>query len=85
MIYELTLKKSAEKELLGLDRVARERIVAALRNLARNTGSTDSKKLKGTDAYRLRVGHYRVLYTIDHKSGSIEIYSIAHRKDAYRR
>ncbi len=85
MIYELTLKKSAEKELLDLDPVARERIVAALKSLARNTGSTDTKKLKGSDAFRLRVGHYRVLYTIDHKNATIEIYSIAHRKDAYRR
>ncbi|HBS04356.1 MAG TPA: type II toxin-antitoxin system mRNA interferase toxin, RelE/StbE family [Leptospiraceae bacterium] len=85
MIYELRLKKSAEKELLDLDRITRQRVVGALENLAQSPGAADTKKLKGSDAFRLRVGQYRVLYTIDHKESTIEIYSIAHRKDAYRR
>jgi mRNA interferase RelE/StbE len=42
------------------------------------------KKLSGIDAYRIRVGDYRILYQINSKKKIIEIIAIAHRKDAYR-
>lgn len=43
----------------------------------------DIKKLNVPFAgYRLRVGCYRLLFTIE--KDSIQIYSIKHRKDAYR-
>jgi len=32
--------------------------------------------------YRLRIGEYRVLFSIE--EGDVHIYSIRHRKDAYR-
>ncbi len=34
--------------------------------------------------YRLRIGDYRVIYSIDDRAKVIKILSIAHRKDVYR-
>jgi len=45
--------------------------------------SFDIKKLKLPFAgYRLRLGHYRVLFVLN--AGVITVYSIKHRKDAYK-
>jgi mRNA interferase RelE/StbE len=44
-----------------------------------------TEKLAGAhDAYRLRVGDYRVLYTIDDRIRRVVIYRIAHRRESYR-
>jgi mRNA interferase RelE/StbE len=42
------------------------------------------KKLQGEEAYRLRVGDYPVLYTIDDTEMLVTIYAIGHRRDVYR-
>jgi mRNA interferase RelE/StbE len=39
------------------------------------------KKLTNEEGYRIRVGNYRILYTIDDTNSSVNIYKIAHRKD----
>ena len=41
-------------------------------------------KLKGWNLYRIRVGDYRILYTINDKDKIIEIIAIGHRKDIYK-
>lgn len=45
----------------------------------------NARKLSGSSGlFRLRVGHYRVLYAVDKLSGAIVILSVLHRKEAYR-
>jgi len=39
------------------------------------------KRLKGAYAFRLRIGNYRVLYTIEQRK--VLVYAIRDRKDAY--
>ena len=41
-------------------------------------------KLQGQANYRLRVGNYRVLYTIDDADRLATIYAIGHRREVYR-
>jgi mRNA interferase RelE/StbE len=80
----LTIEPSALKDLEGLDRPVRERIVAALDRLA-ETGHGDTKRLKGTDAeWRLRVGDWRVRFERDGKAEAIRILRVRHRREAYR-
>ena len=43
-----------------------------------------TKKLKGTDGFRIRVGDYRILYRVDPASHVITVGAIKHRKEAYR-
>lgn len=42
-------------------------------------------RLRGSDRhYRIRVGHYRIVYTVDLERRRILVTRVRHRKDAYR-
>jgi mRNA interferase RelE/StbE len=44
------------------------------------------KKLSGhADLYRVRVGDYRVVYTVDDANQTVLITALGHRSDIYRR
>ena len=44
----------------------------------------DVKKLKGRDAWRIRMGDYRVIYEIQHRQLQILVITIGHRREIYR-
>ncbi|WP_323850102.1 type II toxin-antitoxin system RelE family toxin [Algoriphagus persicinus] len=52
-------------------------------NLADVPRPNGCKKLKGKEAYRIRVADYRVVYEIADKILYIEVIAIGHRKDIY--
>jgi mRNA interferase RelE/StbE len=84
MTYVINLKQSAEKELKKLPGMIHDRIVEHLLLLKDNPRPQRVKKLRGSEGYRIRVGEYRVLYTINDEAGMVEVSSIAHRREAYR-
>jgi mRNA interferase RelE/StbE len=84
MPYLVKLKKSAEKELDHLPPRIHEKVIHILLSLQENPFPSNSKKLRGRDGYRIRVGDYRVLYLIDQSDRSIEVISVAHRREVYR-
>ncbi len=43
-----------------------------------------SKLVGGEQAYRIRIGDYRVIYTVFRSALCLEIIRVADRKDAYR-
>jgi mRNA interferase RelE/StbE len=84
-MYRLIIKKSARKELDSLPEEAFLKIDQSLLSLKENPCPyPQSKKLKGEDKCRLRVGDYRVVYSIDEEQKIITIFRIRHRKDVYR-
>ncbi len=84
MSYQIFIKRSAEKELDALPAPIRERIVRKLLKLEADPRLPGTKKLQGEDAYRLRIGDYRVLYTIEDQARIITIFAIDHRSEVYR-
>lgn len=84
MPYEIRLKRSAEKELDQLEASVRDRIERRLLQLEAVPFPAGAKRLQGNDRFRLRIGDYRVLYTIDHKKRVIEVVAVGHRKEVYR-
>jgi mRNA interferase RelE/StbE len=80
----IELKKSAEKEFLALEELIKHRIKSAILALADNPKPNGFKKLQNKDGYRIRVGDYRILYTIDNITETIFIYAIGHRRDIYK-
>ena len=44
----------------------------------------DVKKLKGRDAWRIRVGDYRVIYEIYDRVLRILVITVGHRREVYR-
>jgi mRNA interferase RelE/StbE len=83
--YQIEIKPSASKELEKLPRQIIPRVVAAINELVKDPYPQGVKKLTGFDhTYRIRVGDYRILYTIYENRLVIEIIRVRHRKDAYR-
>jgi mRNA interferase RelE/StbE len=82
--YRLQIKPSAVKELEAIQLKDRKRLVARIRRLAKEPRPDGCEKLSGQDKYRVRQGHYRVLYSVDDSAPSITIVKIGHRRDVYR-
>jgi mRNA interferase RelE/StbE len=84
--YRVALTSSAEKELKKLSTPLIARIAPRLENLAANPRPPGCKKLKGGDKeWRIRVGEYRVVYTIDDAILLVEVTRMRHRSAVYER
>jgi len=82
--YRLLLKRSAERELDAIREPAFSRIKRKLLALEEHPRPVGIQKLHGQAAYQVRVGDYRILYTIDDVARHVEIIAIGHRRDVYR-
>ena len=82
--YRIEVKQSVVKELSSIPKRDLVLIVARIRSLSDDPRPTGSIKLTGQEKYRIRQGHYRILYTIEDEVLVVYIIRIAHRRDAYR-
>ncbi len=82
--YEVHISPSAEKEMDRLSTVIYARLDARISSLEDNPYPRGAKKLSGRDEYRLRVGDYRILYTINNQSHIVTITAVGHRREVYR-
>ncbi len=84
-MYEIALRRKAEKFLDSLDQKTAQRLGNALLDLKDFPLRGDLKKLSGSyqGMFRLRVGDYRILFTVDEKSKAIYVYLIDHRSGVY--
>jgi mRNA interferase RelE/StbE len=83
MNYTVDLKPRAVKDLRRIQKQDASRIADSLESLTDNL-SGDVKRLTNfTPEYRLRVGHYRVLFEVENEN-EIVVYRIVHRREAYR-
>ena len=82
--YSIKIKPSAAKELDALSDTLFARIDRRIIALADNPRPAGCQKLKGyKDQWRIRVGDYRVVYTIDDARLLVEITRVRHRRDVY--
>jgi mRNA interferase RelE/StbE len=84
--YKVLIKPSAAREIEAVDQKKdRQRIVARIRSLGGEPRPHGSEKLAGeSERYRLRVGRYRVIYSIADRDLLVFVVRVAHRKDVYR-
>lgn len=76
--------QKGKNELAEIPKVYYNKIVEHIYSLAANPRPAYCKKLKNTEnEYRIRVGVYRIIYTIEDEIVIITIVKIAHRKDVY--
>lgn len=80
-IYRIKFEKAAQKFLDKQDKNQRLRLYKAIYKLP---DGQDIKKLNGHNLYRLRVGNYRVIYTIDKGIRLIDIEDIDNRGQVYK-
>ncbi len=85
MRYTVALAPRAVRELERLPLRIRKRIATAIDGLADAPMPVGAKKLQGPDGFwRIRVGDYRVIYDVRHKSVLVLVIRIGHRRDVYR-
>ena len=83
--YALRFARAARRELEALDMVMVQRLFPGIESLAREPHPRGCHKVQGADnLWRIRIGDYRVLYTIDDQARIIDILAIRHCSDAYR-
>ncbi len=83
--WELVIERRAQKALARIEKQDRDRIAKAIRELAQEPRPPGAKKLTARDAYRVRVGEYRVLYEIDGGRLVVLVVDVGHRREIYRR
>ncbi len=80
---QIILKKKAKKFIDKLPINEKKRIVCAIRQLP---NGEDIKKLKGHDGLlRLRVGEYRIIYTLDNGKLVVYVVDAGNRGEIYKR
>ncbi len=72
------------KELDALDQTIFKRIDRKINGLADEPRPAGGKKLQGSkDLWRVRVGDYRVIYSINDARQVLDVMRVAHRRDVY--
>ena len=84
-MYKIIVKKKAKKFIDKLPKNDRKRIVTEIKQLP---NGEDIKKLKGENnkgLFRLRVGDYRIIYSVDNGELIIYVIDAGNRGDIYKR
>ncbi len=84
MSYIITIRRKAQKSLAKIPEPYQSRIIKSIKDLSSNPHPVQSKKLTGRNAWRIRVGNFRVIYEIFNNELVILVLSIADRKDIYK-
>jgi mRNA interferase RelE/StbE len=83
--YRVVFARSARKELEGLEATVARRIISRIEALATDPRPHGCVKLPGAaDLWRIRIGEYRVVYSIDDRARLVDIRVVRHRSDVSR-
>lgn len=82
--YKVEITASAERELARLPKADRVRVARKVMELATVPRPRGCRQLTGqADVYRIRVGVYRVIYSIEDRRIVVVVLKLGHRKDIY--
>ncbi len=84
MRYEVRFKPSAAKELAKLPKEIQRRLSPRIDALAANPWPAGAEKLSGLDAWRIRVGDYRVVYAVEDRLLVVLVVHVGNRREIYR-
>jgi mRNA interferase RelE/StbE len=82
--YKILIKPSAVEELKKIRKKDLRKITDKINTLAEDPRPIGCEKLSAQNAYRIRQGLYRIIYTIEDDKLIILIIKIGHRRDVYR-
>lgn len=85
MSYRIEFTKQAAKLFRKLSTKNKQRLKPKIDALAQNPRPDGVVKLSGEDdLYRIRIGDYRVIYSIQDNLLLVLVLKIGHRRDIYR-
>jgi mRNA interferase RelE/StbE len=68
-----------------MERSFAHRVIAKIEELATEPRPAGCRKLQGKSGlWRLRVGDYRVVYTVDDTQRLVDVVAVRHRREVYR-
>ncbi|MBF0518935.1 MAG: type II toxin-antitoxin system RelE/ParE family toxin [Nitrospirae bacterium] len=86
MLYTVDFTPQAIEDFTRIDKAIAQNIANKIEWLSQNAELIVHISLKGKFAgkYKLRVGSWRVIYSIEYDSNNITIYSVRHRQNVYK-
>lgn len=85
MTYRIELRPAAIRALKRIDHRDRDRIRGAIALLGEDPRPPGAKALRGRDALRVRVGDYRIIYSVVDDVLLVVVVTLGHRRDVYER
>jgi mRNA interferase RelE/StbE len=83
--YRVDIVKHAQRQIRSLAPQIQRRVLSRITALGADPRPTGTIKLAGPqDLYRIRVGEYRVIYTIEDDVLLVLVVSVGHRREIYR-
>ena len=84
--YQVEFLPAAVEDIEKFDKLVAQRVIKKIRRLAENFEIAVPEPLSGhfKGAYKLRVGDWRVIYTVAQKKRLITIHLVGHRREIYR-
>ncbi len=81
--YRIELRPSAARALRKLDPQVRRRVQGAIAMLAQDPRPPGARALQGRPGLRVRVGDYRIIYTVEDDVLLVVVVRLGHRRDVY--
>ena len=85
MSYEILVERSAQKSLAKISSPDRQRVIDGIRRLGEDPRPRSCRKLADREAWRLRIGRYRVIYEIHDDRLVVLVIALGHRREIYRK
>jgi mRNA interferase RelE/StbE len=83
--YRIEVSATAERQLRKLPRAEQVRVLRVIQGLASDPRPPGCRKLAGhDDVFRVRIGRYRVLYSVEDRRLIVIVLKVGDRKDIYR-
>ncbi|MDQ3715086.1 MAG: type II toxin-antitoxin system RelE/ParE family toxin [Actinomycetota bacterium] len=83
--YRIELRPAAVRALRKLDPPIRQRLQGAIALLAQDPRPPAARSLHGRPGLRVRVGDYRIMYTVVDDVLLVVVVTLGHRRDVYDR
>ncbi len=84
MRHSIFIERAAQKSLAKVPNSHQDRIIDAIAHLEENPRPSGVKKLTGRDAWRIRVGDYRIICEIQDGALRVLVIRIGNRREVYR-
>ncbi len=84
MSYTLAIGRDAQRALARIREPDYSRILTAIQALVNDPRPRGCKKLRNRDAWRIRIGDYRVIYEINDRELVVTVVKVGNRGDVYR-
>ncbi len=75
--------KRFDKRFFSLSPALQHHIESKIDDMGRRLGVFSHTRMQGVEAFRLRVGDYRIIYRFDLAKNILHLIAVGHRRDVY--